>query len=360
MMPLLPRISPMPSMPPRRPAPAAPRAVRQAGFSLVELMVSMAIGLVSVLAVSAVLLSSSSLYRVSDNRARMQESARFGITEMERDARMAGFMGCFNVAMFPGRYSNLVRNPTYYENDYRSAISGYDNVGGAAAIDAKIGNGGAAPIAGNDVLIVRMPAGPTTTVNAVMPTTSTPIPVDSVAGFRAGGLAVVSDCGYANVFVVTQTPADRKLVHAASGNTQASLTRNFLQSQGATVTPLTTVAYYIGAASDGVAGNRSLYRQDALGAPEEIADGVEQMQLEYGIDTNSPPDGITNQFVTADNIGTASVTAIKVSLLVKSPSDKVALANQVYTFDGTPGQTATDRRLYTPFTTTIALRNRVN
>ncbi len=355
-------------MPPLFPRPAQPlapaRATGQRGFSLVELMVAMAIGLVSVLAVSAVLLSSSSLYRVSDNRARMQESARFGITEMERDVRMAGFMGCFNVAMFPSRYTNLVRNPNNYENNYRSAVSGYDAVSGGTAapsgMDAKIGAGGPAPIAGNDVLIVRMPAGPTATVNAAMPTTSTPIPVDSVAGFRAGGLAVVSDCAYANVFVVTQTPADRALVHAANGNSQASLTRNFSQSSSATVTPLTTVAYYIGAASDGVAGNRSLYRQDALAAPEEVADGVEQMQLEYGIDTNTPPDGITNQFVTANNIGTASVTAVKVSLLVKSPNDKVALSNQVYTFDGTSGQRATDRRLYTPFTTTIALRNRVN
>lgn len=334
---------------------------RPAGFTLVEIMVAMAIGLVSILAVSAVLLSSSTIYRVSDNRARMQENARFGITEMERDVRMAGFMGCFNINMFPSRFTNLAKNPTHHENNYQLWVGGSEaGTEWSPALDSKIGSGGPAPVAGNDVLVVRLPAGPTVPVTATMPTTSSPIPVGGVEGFKVDGLAVVSDCGYANVFVVTQTPADKKIVHAANKNTQASLTRIFSAAGGATVTPLTTVTYYIGASSDGVTGNRSLWRQDHLATPEELADGVHQMQLEYGIDTDATPDGITNKFVTADNIGGKPVTAVKVSLLLRSPSDKIALRAQTYTFDGRTGQSASDRRLYKPFTTTIALRNRVN
>lgn len=346
------------------PAADAARRVRaQAGFSLVELMVSMSIGLVSILAVSAVLLSSSNIYRVSDNRARMQESARFGITEMERDVRMAGYMGCFNIDMFPSRYTNLAKDAANYENNYRMWVGGYEAGSGSGwtpGIDAKVGSGGAAPIAGNDVLVVRLPAGPTVPVVGTMPSSAAPIQVAGVKGFRVGGLAIVSDCRYANVFAVTQIPADKKIVHAANRNTAAQLTRVFSGAAGATVTPLTTVAYYVGAASDGVAGNRSLYRQDHLDVPEELADGVEQMQLEYGIDTDATVDGITNKFVTADKVGGASVTAVKVSLLLKSPLDKITLKEQVYNFDGKVDVKAPDRRLYTPYTTTIALRNRVN
>ena len=334
---------------------------QQQGFSLVELMVALAIGLVAVGAVSAVLVSSSSIYRVSDNRARIQENARFAVRALEQDVRQAGFMGCFNLSMFPTRFENLAQNKGDFEKDYQTWIGGYE-AGASAwtpALDAKVGGAARTPIAGNDVLVVRLPAGQSVAMSDDMPSTSVPIPVASVEGFKKGMLAIISDCSYANLFVVGTMAADKKLVHARDENTSPKLTRVFSPADGAMVTPVTTVSYFLAAASDGVAGNRALFRQNGLAAPEEIADGVENLQIEYGIDTDAVADGVTNQFVSADKIGAAQVTALKVSLLVRSPADNLALSRQVFNFNGAVGVSGADRRLYTPFSTTITLRNRV-
>jgi type IV pilus assembly protein PilW len=332
------------------------------GFSLVEMMIALSIGLVAVGAVSAVLISSASIYRVSDNRARMQENARFSVTVLQDDVRMAGFMGCFNIDMFPTRFTNLAKNPTSFSNDYSSWVGGYEAgaTSWSPALNASIGAGGHAPIAGNDVLVVRMPTGKSVPLSDTMTTTSVPIPVEDTDPFTVGELAIVSDCGYANLFVVGTKAAAKKLVHAANDNTSPKLTRVFSNIDGAIVTPVTTISYFIAAASDGVTGNKALWRQDGAKAAEEIADGVEQMALEYGIDTDAIADGVTNRFVTADQIGTARVTAVKVSLLVKSPADKLASKTQTFNFDGYTGKSGGDKRLYVPFSTTIALRNRVN
>lgn len=335
---------------------------RAHGFSLVEVMIAMAIGLIVIGGVAAVLISSSSLYRSSSNRARVQENSRFALGAMQEDVRMAGYMGCFNITMHPGRFSNLAGNA--YANNYRTLVAGYEAGAGGwtPSLDASIGNGGHAPLAGSDVLVVRVPIGQSQSLSAAMATSAAPIPMTDVSGFTVGGLAVISNCNYANVFVVTNIPADKKLDHAPSsgGNSDAKLTQVFSNAQRATVTPIATVTYFIANASNGVAGNHALFRQEGGAVAEEVADGVEQMQVEYGIDTDTQSDNTPNKFVTADQVGAGTVVAVKVSVLLRSIENNVVRAPQKYTFDGTVGVTPADRRMYTPFTTTIALRNRAD
>ena len=331
---------------------------RASGFTLVEVMVAMAIGLIVVGGVAAVLVSSSTLYRSASNRARVQENSRFALGAMQEDVRMAGYMGCFNINLYPGRYTNLAG--TGFDSDYRTLVGGYE--AGASSwtpvLPAAIGTGGHAPTAGNDVLVVRVPSGQSQALSDEMTTTSAPIPLADVDGFTVGGLAVISNCAYANVFVVTNIPADKTLLHAASSNSDAKLTRVFSNAQRATVTPIATVSYFIANAGNGVAGNHALFRQEGSAAAEEVADGVEKMQIEYGIDTDTPSDLKPNKFVTADQVGAAPVVAVKVSVLLRSAENNVVQKAQKYTFDGNVDVVPADRRMYTPFTTTIALRNR--
>jgi type IV pilus assembly protein PilW len=335
---------------------------RQRGYTISEMLVAMAIGVIAIGGVGMVLASSANIYRVSDGRARLHENSRFSLRLLEQDVRMAGYMGCFNAAMFPTRFVNLVKDPGDFENAYALTIGGHE--AGATdwspALDAGIGQGGHAPIAGNDVLVVRGPTGRSLPLSDTMNTTSVPIPLASVEGLTVGGLAIVADCSEANLFVVTQIPADKKVVHAASKNSSPKLSRVFSSEQGATVTPVATVSYFVAAASSGVAGRRSLWRQENLLAAEEIADGVQQMQIEYGIDTDAAGDQAANQFVAADAVGANPVVAIRVSLLLQSQQSNLAQKAQVYNFDGVANISAPDKHLYTPFSTTIALRNRLN
>lgn len=63
----------------------------QGGFSLVELMIAMLLGLILMIGVINVFLSSSQTYRLQEAMFRVQESGRFALDIMARDLRDAGF-----------------------------------------------------------------------------------------------------------------------------------------------------------------------------------------------------------------------------------------------------------------------------
>jgi type IV pilus assembly protein PilW len=70
----------------------SPRSSRSAGFTLVELMVSVTIGLLLTVAVAQLFIGSRKSYATTDDMARMQENMRFTYDVLSRTARMAGYM----------------------------------------------------------------------------------------------------------------------------------------------------------------------------------------------------------------------------------------------------------------------------
>jgi type IV pilus assembly protein PilW len=62
----------------------------QAGFSLVELMISMTLGLIVLLAVGSIYIGSRQTYRVQDDNARIQEAGRYALEVIGRSIRQAG------------------------------------------------------------------------------------------------------------------------------------------------------------------------------------------------------------------------------------------------------------------------------
>lgn len=65
-----------------------------AGFSLVEVMLAMALGLLVVLAGSRIFIGALQGWQAQDIAARLQEDARFALQRLARDIRMAGSFGC--------------------------------------------------------------------------------------------------------------------------------------------------------------------------------------------------------------------------------------------------------------------------
>ena len=70
----------------------------QQGMTLVELMVSLTLGLLITISVGYLLLSGRQSYRTSINLAGIQENGRFALEFLGKDLRMAGYIGCANLA----------------------------------------------------------------------------------------------------------------------------------------------------------------------------------------------------------------------------------------------------------------------
>ncbi len=68
-----------------------PRIHRQSGFSLIELMIAMLIGLFLLFGVVQIFMGSRLTYQAHEGIGRIQENGRFAIEIMSRQVRMAGF-----------------------------------------------------------------------------------------------------------------------------------------------------------------------------------------------------------------------------------------------------------------------------
>lgn len=67
---------------------------KQLGFSLVEIMIALLIGLFLLEGILQMFSASQQTYRMQSNLARLQENGRFALDFLARDIRMASYWGC--------------------------------------------------------------------------------------------------------------------------------------------------------------------------------------------------------------------------------------------------------------------------
>lgn len=70
---------------------SAPRR-QESGFSLIELMVAMTLGLILTVIIGNVFVGAKESYRTSEDLGRLQENARFAVTHLGRIIRMASYV----------------------------------------------------------------------------------------------------------------------------------------------------------------------------------------------------------------------------------------------------------------------------
>jgi len=135
---------------------------------------------------------------------------------------------------------------------------------------------------------------------------------------------------------------------------------------GGTISRQKSIGYYIAVGSG---GNPALFQASFNSASEiqagnsltvsnELVEGIENMQIEYGEDTNG--DSTPDYYVPAGTAGLnmADVVSIRISLLVRSPDDNLTAQPVAYTYNGAT-TTPADNRLRRVFSSTIAVRNRL-
>ena len=333
----------------------------QLGISMVEILVALVISLFLLGGVIQVYVANKATYSFTNSIGRIQENGRFAIDTMTTDLRMAGFFAC---AIFdPDDTENIVSNLDPNGTGYDPALHDF--------ILAGVINGTEADgLNGSDSVTLR--GSKPNQVNVLPPynvSTSAMIHVTANDSVQPGDIVMVSNCRGADIFQVTNTtPSTNASQNALVHNTGTGSPGNYntdtcqggnahclSQTYGADASlfELQTVTYSV---QTGASGEPALWRSEN-GVDIELIEGIEQMQILYGLDTDD--DDHANQYVTITNVpDTFDVMAVRLMLLVRSEADFVAEDNQAYNFNGT-NVIADDRRLRQVFTTTIALRNRV-
>jgi len=337
---------------------------RQRGLSLIELMVALVISLFLLGGVVQVYIANKSTYRFSEAMSRIQESARYALDTMARDLRMAGFWGCttFDPA-----------NPANIQNNLDPAGAGYDpeihDFINQPPVEGTENDG----LNGSDSIRIRgSQPGQANVVPPQNAPTSLPISISQADFTAPGDIVLLTNCEGADIFQVSSvTPgvgiARQVVSHAsgtgAPGNTggQAGcpvganlncLSRTY--GSDSSLLKLQSVLYHI---APGASGEPALWR-NFNGVEQELIDGVEQLQVLYGISNTVPPTA-PSQYVTS--LGVADwnqVVAVRLMLLLRSANPVSLDAPQNYRFNGA-NLVAPDNRLRQVISTTIALRNRI-
>jgi type IV pilus assembly protein PilW len=338
---------------------------QHAGFSLVELMISMVLGLALMGGVVGVFLSNREIYRQNENLARLQENARYAFEVMGRDVREAGGIACGSNLPTANVLNNASTN---WWSNWRDGIHGYE--GTDNTFPKAFGTAAADRVSGTDAIIVHSGTNNDGATITEHNTTSANFKVNTTAhGVKDGDILIVCDYKQAAIFQTTNaSDSNVTIVHntgspVSPGNCSKGLgyptvcTTNgteYTFENGGVLNKLSANAWYIG---HNGRGGRSLYRtqltrsgSNAATVATEIAEGVTDLQVEYlykdcsnTLATNYvPASSIPATYCPTGSTDWTKVTAARITFTLES-LEKVS----------TGGQTLTRQ-----WTTVATLRNR--
>jgi type IV pilus assembly protein PilW len=338
----------------------------QAGFSLVELMVSILLGLILMAGVLSIFFSSKVTYFANEKTARLQENGRVALDFLTHDLRSAGYQGCARGVEF----TSTLNNPTSLLWNYIFPVQGFESDGAGGYTPALGIVLNPLPVDDSDVIVVRtsMRDGHALRMETDLADLTSPISVLNAlpAPVSPGTVMMISDCNAASVFQVTSWGAgspNGTIGHALGGANPGNLTNDlgYLYRKGARVAPLQTVIYYVGI--DPVSNQPALFRQTGATQPAEMMiEGVQALQIAYGEDGNG--DRVADGYGSADTVANwNNIISVTLSMLIRSDESGPSADANTYDLltDDLGGATLgpyNDRRQRMTFTTSIALRNR--
>lgn len=333
---------------------------REQGVSLVELMVAIAVGLLLVSALVGLYLSNKSTYSAVSQTDRLMENARFALDLLARDIRLADHWGgveAGDVSYTPTVTNDCSTNFATFGpsgSTIRQGINGYD---GSATPPSDLSGcitSGSDYVAQTDIIALRHAS------TVALPSTD-----------PGGGAPWVGDTDNASRLFVRSAVGRTGQLLAGSGipsGTDPNGTYNY---------PYVANVYFIRPCN--VKAGTTCASTDDGGSPiptltrvtlnnsgamvqEALIEGVENMQLEYGVDTDN--DGFANSYdnaatITANNQWN-SVVSVRISLLVRSAQSETGyVSDNAYELAGDVSVAAANdnyrRRIYS---LVVQIRNR--
>ena len=317
---------------------------RQTGFSLIELMIAMVLGLVIMTGLVNLFLQSKRSFNQNESIARMQEDARFALDTIVTDLSMAGMLADLltpqgmgfdaSLALIadcgPGGFPNWAFSMIDLAGDY-ATIGSVDNATDLTAVAAHSCLTAGTIKPGTDILTIKRVAG-----------RPEPAPEAGRVYMRTNGTAgllftePVSAAPPINVPIPFQDWEYLPVIYYVqnfafvNGDGIPTLCRKVLSPAGIGGSSMTT---------------------------DCLARGVEDLQIEFGIDTDR--DGSANAYLAAPLANQMSqVVSAKIFLMVRSEDSDLAYDNdKVYTLSNAAPFAPNDNFYRRTFSTTVGIRN---
>jgi type IV pilus assembly protein PilW len=307
-------------------------ATAQRGLSVVELMISIAVGLVVVGAMTTLFVNSSNNRRSLDRSADILENGHYALDLLKKELSLAGYYGTMSIPPAGAttdepcsvNVNAETTPPTAWDSSFLIHAHG-SNQSETAALPSSLPCIDGLRKANTDAIFIQRAS-----------TCVAGFPAEPGCQALAGNTAYlqVSECGdeyNATPFVLAITPDSPPTSSAAPGAYTLKKRLDGSLDCGTTGTApirkLYRSIYYIGTDNGGGGSDSRLWRMD-LGAASaanpggtftftQLADGIDNMQLEYGIDDNGDgsPDRYSSTPAAAD---WPNAVGARLSLLVRA------------------------------------------
>lgn len=337
------------------------------GMSLVEIMVSLALGLVLVTGVLSLYRSTQLTFRNHESLARLQESGRFALELMTREIREAGFTPCGSPLT-----ANLLVSPAgaatpWWADTAAGFLRGGENTGQGVVVS---GDDAGDHAANTDSLLLLRTANAEDALATVLThdVATQTLTLGAPAALRARDIVALCDDRSSALWQVnTATANPTTLTYAATAlNCGTALGRVDAQCQsavdktfaaGALLAPWDPGLWYVG---NNNSGQRSLYRaeviQPAAGAASpalitrgiEKVPGVSDLQIEYLTRDRASGSALAAQWQKADDLTGKWA----------DPAWEVAAVRITLTLQGETLPGANAPSIQRTFRSLVALRNR--
>lgn len=353
------------------------------GFSLIELMVAITIALIVSAAVTAIFVSSKKAYETQDKLARVQENGRFAMHYLMQDIRTAKHMGClknvvgvvrnnlsttandFNFGSVTGTNAFGVDPRIQPTDPLALPIEGIDNYATGSTWSPSGSNAlptSPPPTPASDMLTVRR-AVTVARVTAAMASENTAVTVDSVNLLQQNQIVLIANCNAGDVFQIsalntTTNTLQHGMVGDANftpGNWTTEFAKAYGNADGAEILQLVTRTYYVAPGASGLVP--SLWRQENGTPPVELVEGIESLQILYGV--RNGPSKQPVQYLPAGGVTDwGNVVSVKIGVLARTSTESFGDTNTMtYNVNGAALGPFNDRNERRVFEATISLRS---
>lgn len=240
-----------------------------AGFTLLEVVVALAILVGSMTFVFSLFLSRQKSFREQEAIARTQRNLQTGMAFVERDLRRAGygFPPGFATRLSPG----MTGGPSVL------LVSGLG-----------VADGGTS--ASDNLYVAHLSSAPTRL--ALEKERSTPeLQLMNASGWRAGDIGVLFDAHDADMFRVSRVGSEGRLAISSEGPFDKGMSKTY--RRGSLAARVAFAGYFVG--PDGVGGKRALFRTgvDSTGMPVSrvVSENIEEMQVRLLLPDGGEQDG---------------------------------------------------------------------